>query len=128
MEECKKYCNAKHFSSNQLFSIFFSKDVTFTKFLLKCDSKFPYVISTLRLTHKIFRQINSGNSFSKTVTFTKFLAQIRECEFNFRNFHCVDCHSAQSVLYSHCFSQIFRGINVILLSQYSSTNSVVQNA
>jgi len=120
---------------NQLFGNAFKKTVTFTKFLLeiwefsKNDCTLYIEIMEIYSHWKnISSKHLSSNSFSKTVTFTKFLAQIRECEFNFRNFHCVDCHSTQSVLYSHCFSQIFRGINVILLSQYSSTNSVVQNA
>ena len=42
VEKWKIYCHPKKISSNQLFSIFFGKNVTFTKFLLKkCDSKFP---------------------------------------------------------------------------------------
>ena len=58
--------------SNQLFSNFFSKTVTFTKFLLKeFESKFPEFLHTVThmhtvwknekfsLTEKIFRQINS---------------------------------------------------------------------
>ena len=47
VEKLKIYCHSdachpRKISSNQLYSIFFSKSVTFTKFLLMmCDSKFP---------------------------------------------------------------------------------------
>ena len=41
VEKWKIYCHWKKISSNQLFSNFFSKNVIFTKFLLKiCGSKF----------------------------------------------------------------------------------------
>ena len=40
--QCEKIVTQKKNSSNQLFSIFFHKNVTFTKFLSKkCDSEFP---------------------------------------------------------------------------------------
>ena len=42
VEKQKIYSHRKNFSSNQLFSNFFSKNVTFTKFLPEMsESKFP---------------------------------------------------------------------------------------
>ena len=57
-------------SSNQCFSIFFSKNVTFTKFLSKsCDSKFPLLKNFVKLTYSI----SQNDSIARNCFLQKFV-------------------------------------------------------
>ena len=75
VEKRKIYCHPKKKeinSSNQLFSIFFSKNVTFTKFLSeKCDSEFPLLLHmdfTKFLYHDFLKNFRENNFFCKEFT------------------------------------------------------------
>ena len=99
VENWKIYWQPKKISSNQLFSFYFSKNVTFTKFLSKkYDSKpqFPQhsVEITENLSHcflakksKFFRETNAVNAlFSKMAwikpIFDQFRANLRNNGFS----------------------------------------------
>ena len=79
------YCHQKTISSNQLFSIFFSKNVTFTKFLSKkCDST---LLDLLKPFFRKIRNLKYHNWTSKlclhqflyTMDLKKTIPTIRNC-------------------------------------------------
>ena len=86
----RKSLSLKFFSWNQLFSNFFSKNVTFTKFLLKKrEREFPQ-FPNCAFTEKKFRQINS-----LVICLVKLLLSRNFCpksvRLKFHNFHTVQC-------------------------------------
>ena len=91
--QCGKTKNSvspKIFSSNLLFSDFFGKNVTFTKFLPKmCETKSQCGKTWNSLPCNFFRQISFRvNFFSKKLIWWNFLQQ-NEVEFwNFHRAHC----------------------------------------
>ena len=80
VEKWKICCHPWKISSNQLFGIFFGKNVTFTKFLSKkCDSKFPQFSHCVILSTSISSvkmSIYRLATLSRTLNFLKGLAKL----------------------------------------------------
>ena len=71
VKKWKNYCHPRKISSNQLFSIFFSKTVTFTKFLSKkCERQWISVLNFYSV-HIVLRKFEdySGASVSREIIF-----------------------------------------------------------
>ena len=71
VEKWKIYSDRKNISSNQLFSNFFTRNFTFTKYLTE-KSKLAFSVTP---TGNFFRQFISLVILSKCVAFTKFLTK-----------------------------------------------------
>ena len=104
-------------SSNQLFSIFFSKYVTFTKFLSKkCDSKFlqfPHCVSLEKIFLKLIYIVPRHGLLVKKLISRNFSK--KSGKENFRNLHNCAQHTVEiTEFYFHGLSQKFRQINDLL--------------
>ena len=115
--------------AKMLFSNFFSKNVTFTKFLPKVREtkfqQFPHCVfvemKNLLWSHR--KNISSNHFFSKNVAFTKFLPKMRKSEFLKLPHCCAEITKNQRIVFME--NAHFRRCKIAVC--YSSKNYEFQN-